>query len=191
MTKCGFLWSIVVIITTGVSEGSHPTQQELLHQRLHGDNGTDEAFYSPVAINEPLLLHRSPDSSPEIRCVYLRVCVCVRVCVPIRPSIHPSICPSLCVFMYVDGCVQHVWLSGWMYLYICVLETLLCCIICILYFYNLQCRLNPPTPGSGNSSSSARETKLHSLSRWDVIIEDLSSEEDDVATEEWALISSQ
>ena len=58
-------------------------------------------------------------------------------------------------------------------------------------FYDLQCRLNPPTPGSGNSSSSARETKLHSLSRWDVIIEDLSSEEDDVSTEEWALISSQ
>ena len=49
--------------------------------------------------------------------------------------------------------------------------------------YNLQHRLNPPTPGSGNSSN-ARETKLHSLSRWDVIIEDLSSEEDDVATEE-------
>ena len=46
-------------------------------------------------------------------------------------------------------------------------------------------RLNAPTPVN---SSNGRETKLHPLSRWDVIIEDLSSEEDDVASEEWALI---
>ena len=46
-------------------------------------------------------------------------------------------------------------------------------------------RLNPPTPVN---NSNGRETKLHPVSRWDVIIEDLSSEEDDVASEEWALI---
>ena len=54
-------------------KGLHPTQQDLLHRRLQGDNGTDEAFYS---LDEPLVLHRSP-GSPDIRCVC--VCLCVFV----------------------------------------------------------------------------------------------------------------
>ena len=63
--------------------------------------------------------------------------------------------------------------------------------VCMFVEYNLhpvcvslfQQRLNPPTPSNGNTGN-ARETKLHTLSRWDVIIEDLSSEEDDVPLQE-------
>ncbi|XP_065890181.1 uncharacterized protein [Dysidea avara] len=43
---------------SGVSEVCNPTRQELLNRRLQGDDGTDDAFYSP-----PSSVHRTMDSS--------------------------------------------------------------------------------------------------------------------------------
>ena len=66
---------VTVILTVGVSEVCNPTRQELLNRRLQGDDGTDDAFYSP-----PSSVHRTMDSS-DFKCVHTCVHVCVSVCV--------------------------------------------------------------------------------------------------------------
>jgi len=91
------------------------------------------------------------------------VCVCVRVCVCV------CACVRACVHVCMHVCV-----------YVCV------CVV-LMYLLFLACklaRLNPPTPGNNGRDT----TKLCSLSRWDVIIEDLSSEEDEITSQEWELI---